>query len=406
MKKIVQLLTELPDFLKNSLETLFSSYQIEQLLFFDIETTGLSAKVSSLYLIGACFYNQERQKFQIIQYFAEEFDDEIRLLKEFYQLSRNFSVLLHYNGRTFDLPYLNAKCEAYQLPFRFGEKNGIENTDKNNLPDNIDIYQIFHKDKFFFNGKRFPLKNKKQKTMELLAGYSREDILDGKELIRIYNKYHKEHLMQHETAEASFLELLLLHNHDDLCGLVSICPLLGYTQLFTKDFTHFTLKECRFSCEKSFFSLEQPIPSGSPAPDCILSLELETDFLFLPISGQRLTFGEIHDHGLSLRIPGKFAELKFFYPDYKNYYYLPEEDMAIHKSIAEFVDRKRRCKAKPEDCYTKKRSFFFPQPAINPPITPAFYEEYHGKTAWFEWNAELAQKKESIAEYALSMLSL
>ena len=36
--------------------------------------------------------------------------------------------------------------------------------------------------------------------------------------------------------------------------------------------------------------------------------------------------------------------LKYFYTDYKNYYYLPKEDMAIHKSVAAYVDRDHKKK--------------------------------------------------------------
>ena len=35
----------------------------------------------------------------------------------------------------------------------------------------------------------------------------------------------------------------------------------------------------------------------------------------------------------TLSIKVRSGELKFFYPDYKNYYYLPKEDCAMHKSV-------------------------------------------------------------------------
>ena len=43
---------------------------------------------------------------------------------------------------------------------------------------------------------------------------------------------------------------------------------------------------------------------------------------------------------------------RLYYLDYKNYYYLPNEDMAVHKSVAVSVDRTHREKAAPENCYT------------------------------------------------------
>ena len=51
------------------------------LFFFDIETTGLSAKTSQLYLIG-CLYTDGTQ-FQLHQWFAENYADEKLLLTTF-----------------------------------------------------------------------------------------------------------------------------------------------------------------------------------------------------------------------------------------------------------------------------------------------------------------------------------
>ena len=45
-------------------------------------------------------------------------------------------------------------------------------------------------------------------------------------------------------------------------------------------------------------------------------------------------------------------KLKYYFENYKEYYYLPEEDMAIHKSLAIYVDKKFRVKATPTTSYT------------------------------------------------------
>ena len=62
----------------------------------------------------------------------------------------------------------------------------------------------------------------------------------------------------------------------------------------------------------------------------------------------------------SLKIPVCCGELKYFYPDYKNYSYLPAEDTAIHKSVAVYVDKAHRVPATPENCYTRKSGEFVP----------------------------------------------
>ena len=49
-----------------------------------------------------------------------------------------------------------------------------------------------------------------------------------------------------------------------------------------------------------------------------------------------------------MRVPLYEEEMKYFYSNYKNYYYLPDEDTAIHKSVASYVDKKYRVQATPK----------------------------------------------------------
>lgn len=59
-------------------------------------------------------------------------------------------------------------------------------------------------------------------------------------------------------------------------------------------------------------------------------------------------------------IPTVSGEFKHFYKDYKNYYYLPAEDIAYHKSVSEFVDRSARRQATARTAYTKRTGVFAP----------------------------------------------
>ncbi len=70
------------------------------------------------------------------------------------------------------------------------------------------------------------------------------------------------------------------------------------------------------------------------------------------------------------------GELKHFYPDWKNYYYLPEEDTAVHKSVGAFIDRGAREKASPGTAYTKKTGTFLPVFSDLPADVPLFSAEY------------------------------
>lgn len=44
--------------------------------------------------------------------------------------------------------------------------------------------------------------------------------------------------------------------------------------------------------------------------------------------------------------------LRMYYQNYQDYYYLPDEDTVIHKSLASAIDKKKRVKADACNCYT------------------------------------------------------
>ena len=82
------------------------------------------------------------------------------------------------------------------------------------------------------------------------------------------------------------------------------------------------------------------------------------------------------DTGWLISEAGTFeGTLKHYYPDYKNYYYLPAEDYAVYKSIGEAVDPEARRKATKETAYTKKAGTFVPAPSDA--SVPVFKKTYY-----------------------------
>jgi len=81
------------------------------------------------------------------------------------------------------------------------------------------------------------------------------------------------------------------------------------------------------------------------------------------------------------------GELKYFYPNFKEYFYLPLEDTAVHKSVGEFVDKSARVRATAKTCYTKKRGLFLPQ--FEPLWEPALKREYKDALSFVEYKPEL-----------------
>ena len=96
----------------------------------------------------------------------------------------------------------------------------------------------------------------------------------------------------------------------------------------------------------------------------------------------RIVLSDDRKNRTSLRIPVYEGELHYFYSNYRDYYYLKKEDMAIHKSVASFVDKEYRENAKASNCYTRKSGKFLPQ--YNNVMQPEFRKEYKDKISYFE----------------------
>ena len=99
----------------------------DSLLFFDIETTGLSARSSQLYLIG-CLHIQE-ENFFFRQWFAESSADEPLLLDAFSSYLAELPsdcLLLHFNGNGFDIPYLRQKYESHSREFPLDSMESLD----------------------------------------------------------------------------------------------------------------------------------------------------------------------------------------------------------------------------------------------------------------------------------------
>ena len=96
--------------------------------------------------------------------------------------------------------------------------------------------------------------------------------------------------------------------------------------------------------------------------------------------------------------------MKYFYANYKDYYYLPLEDVALHKSVATFVDKEHRVQAKASTCYTRKESLYLPQWDIL--FTPIFKRDYQDSLCFFELTEDMKRQPEIFRQYALHILDM
>ncbi len=412
---------------------LMTPHNWEDIIFFDIETTGFSAYTSYLYLIGCMYY--EDNTWQMTQWLADDMNSEVSMLEAFFQTLKSYKRLVHFNGSGFDIPFILQKCKQHHLDYTFED---IEN---------FDIYK-----KLIPFKKLLPLPNYKLKTIEKFVGINREDSYSGEDLIQIYANYlgrlQYEKLLQKNIPDknikpkASMIDsisrketdhtknlsaeelsrLFLLHNLEDVKGLLKVSEILFYADLFEKDIANVLFQEENtvsptqaltpdilingdetITSSVSFHftlgnSLPQPVTLYTPLPSLLPegtedSNRSNHDFsLFLKLSENRLT----------LTLPIYQGELKYFYDNYRDYFYLPKEDTAIHKSVAQYVDKDFKVKAKPATCYSKKYGHYIPQ-AENL-FTPYFKNSFADKLTYFELSNPGLNEPDRFQDYINSLL--
>lgn len=369
----------------------------ESSAFFDIETTGFKAGYSHLYLIGVAFRcpampssatnNSSGETPQtdlgtswtIRQWMAEQPQEETRLLRAFAEFLKSFDTILHFNGKRFDIPYLEEKYEQYGLESPF---IGLKS---------VDLYQDFRCLKSFLK-----LEHMNQKSLEVFLGLERDDKYDGGKLIPVYRDFCK-------TNCAQKLHLLLLHNQEDVSGMFTLTSLYGYVDFFelaagnshdhpsVENTTRYLpnlsveLLENRDGTKNVLFSFPLNIPVPVP-----VSQSLEIGYLTLNKGTGKLMIPMLED------------TLFYFFSDYKNYYYLPQEDQAIHKSVAAYVDKQYRQQAKKENCYTRQQGLFLPQ--TEEFITPSFRKTCKDTISWFLWKEKEWTEPEKWGQYLASLI--
>ncbi|MBQ2902029.1 MAG: ribonuclease H-like domain-containing protein [Agathobacter sp.] len=332
----------------------------EDCIFFDIETTGFSPASSSIYLIGCL--RKVGDNLVIDQFFAESKTDEKEVLEKFMTLLHQYKTIISFNGIGFDVPFIKAKCDTYDI--------------EEHLKDfeYIDIFKLISSIKFLLK-----LPNYKQKTLENFLDIHRDDKFSGGELINVYDDYVKTHSVEAE-------ELLLLHNFEDVTGMLDLIPALSYLNILKGGFR---IKETETTPFTAY--------DGKEGHELIITLE--NDYIVPKrVSYQfKEYYFTINKNTTKIRIPLFEGELKYFYENYKDYFYLPAEDMAVHKSVATFVDKQYRERAKASNCYTRKTGVFLPQ--LTTIMNPTFKLDYKDKVSYFELTSDFSSSDVMLRRY-------
>ena len=319
----------------DNLNRIHDIYFDENTVFFDIECTGLSPRKSFIYLIG--YATRKGNTVTISQLLAANESEELELLEAFEELISNYDKLLGFNSTRFDESFIVERCRKYGFNTKVKSKK------------HIDMYLKTTKARCLLD-----LPNYKQKTIEEFLGLHRDDKYNGGELIPVYMHYS---LMGDNQSK----ELILLHNFEDVKGMIFIIDILSYPELLNTNLCY----------------IEHQIENDK------IRVEFETDISIPNSINKQRDYGLyiIKENRIYVTLNLFKGELCTFLPDYKSYYYLINEDIIVPKSIGESIDKACRRPAKKADCKVKTTDIFvaIPGQIEIPESIHQFYEKYGDK---------------------------
>ncbi len=348
-------------------------YQLDRIcdpasaLFIDIETTGLVRETTSLYLIGCGSYTS--QGFETRLFFADNRSEESDILQAFADMIQDYTHLLHFNGLKFDIPYLKYKADKYDI------RNIFEGITQ------VDIYKLCKPLRYLL----FP-DSMRQKAIETFLGIKRDDIYTGGELIDVYLDYEK-------SPNDEALRDLITHNREDVLGMHYILPILTYLDL----------KDAPL-CYRGYRINSYTDYSGCECEEVIFEYSVNAVFTRSFSAKTRTMYVKFtaDDNFLQIRLPIYKGEMKIYFDNYRDYFYLPDEDTAILKTLGMLLPADRHIKATRETCYRKVSGRFLKQP--DSLFTPVLRCDLKDKKKYFRFPEDF--KEEAAEDFGRSLLNI
>ena len=178
---------------------IFKRYRMDEIAYFDIETTGFDRENNNIILISLGWYDDD-YNFTIKQYYAESLEEEYDILKSFGKDIKNFNAWSSYNGMAFDEPFIKYKFDKKNLDYDLPEKH-------------IDLYR--HIKPYY---KKLGMKRCNLKSVERFIGINRKDEINGGISVKLYEEYLN-------TRDEKLRDIIMLHNYEDVLNLPRIFKL-------------------------------------------------------------------------------------------------------------------------------------------------------------------------------------
>lgn len=176
-------------------------YTPEDLVFLDIETTGLWAS-QPLFLIGLLYYSEGQ--IVIKQYFARHYSEEKAVLAAANELLQQFKVVVSYNGKRFDVPYITGRSVEHRLFYSYPHHQ---------------VDMLYHARRRF-KGK---LPDCRLITLEEhLLNFEREDDIPGFLIPETYHRFV-------QKQDINLVQPIIDHNRLDLLAMARLFEIVDHT---------------------------------------------------------------------------------------------------------------------------------------------------------------------------------
>jgi len=191
-------------------------FNIEELLFLDIETLGLYD--NAIIIVGIGYFKNE--KYEIHLFFARSLEEEIAICEHLRnEIFPHFRCFVSYNGKRFDIPFIARRFLYYfdENPMIFEEDTPYEVS--NTKFHHIDLYHICRRRlKGMFE--KFTLTNIEEQLLDM----RRENELPSSMVPLCYKKFQT-----NPTRYIGLIKECIEHNYYDVYSMPLILKKLLYT---------------------------------------------------------------------------------------------------------------------------------------------------------------------------------
>jgi uncharacterized protein YprB with RNaseH-like and TPR domain len=176
---------------------LLSYFKREELLFVDIETRSLNFE-TSIIMIGAGYF--EGSAYRVDQFTALNEAGEYEVLQEFRKLLKGKKAFVTFNGKAFDIPYIDNRFAYY------GDAGSC-------LAEEFHNFDLLHFSRCAFRGmyESYRLKEIEARILKKV----RTNDIDGSEVDYYYSRYL-------QTHNVNFINPIIYHNHIDIVSLAEL----------------------------------------------------------------------------------------------------------------------------------------------------------------------------------------